>query len=145
MSRRYTVRRADWERDAAGIRAVRERVFVVEQAVDPAIEWDGLDPDCVHALAEDENRDVIGTGRLHPSGKLGRMAVMAPWRAQGVGAEIMRCLIDAARQGGLDEIYLHAQSRVVDFYTRFGFEVEGEEFEEAGIPHRFMRRRLADD
>ena len=59
--------------------------------------WDGLDEACVQVIAEDENRDAIGTGRLHPSGKLGRMAVMPPWRGRGVGAEIMRCLIDAAR------------------------------------------------
>jgi predicted GNAT family N-acyltransferase len=73
------------------------------------------------------------------------MAVMPLWRGRGVGAAIMRCLIEAARQGGLDEVFLHAQSRVVEFYARFGFEVEGEEFDEAGIPHRYMRRRLADD
>ncbi len=55
----------------------------------------------------------------------------------------MQCLIDAARQGGLDEVYLHAQTRVVGFYERFGFAAEGDEFDEAGIPHRLMRRRLA--
>jgi predicted GNAT family N-acyltransferase len=145
MTRPFTVRRADWTADADSIRRVREAVFVVEQSVDPMLEWDGLDEACIQVIAEDENRDAIGTGRVHPSGKLGRMAVMPPWRGRGVGAEIMRCLIDAARQGGLEEVFLHAQSQVVGFYAGFGFEVEGEEFQEAGIPHRFMRRRLADD
>ena len=56
---------------------------------------------------------------------------------------LLRCLIAAARQGGLDEVYLHAQTRVVGFYENFGFVPEGDEFDEAGIPHRLMRRRLA--
>lgn len=145
MTTEYTVRLADWATDAESIRRIREAVFVQEQSVDPDLEWDGLDADCIQALAETENRDAIGTGRLHPSGKLGRMAVMPPWRDRGVGAAILHCLLEAARQGGLDEVYLHAQSRVVGFYAGFGFKVEGEEFDEAGIPHRFMRQRLAKD
>jgi predicted GNAT family N-acyltransferase len=145
MSAGFTVRRADWAADAEAIRRVREAVFVVEQAVPADIEWDGLDAGCVQALAEDGNREPIGTGRLHPSGKLGRMAVMPPWRGRGVGASIVNCLIDAAGEVGLEEVYLHAQTQVIGFYAGFGFEVEGEEFEEAGIPHRLMRRRLAKD
>jgi predicted GNAT family N-acyltransferase len=143
MGDAFTVRLADWDADRGLIRDIREAVFVVEQSVDPEIEWDGLDDVCRQAVAEDENRDAIGTGRLHPSGKIGRMAVMPPWRGRGVGAALMQCLIDAARQEGLDEVYLHAQTRVVGFYERFGFVPEGDEFDEAGIPHRLMRRRLA--
>lgn len=145
MTAGFTVRRADWDADAEAIRRVREAVFVVEQTVPADIEWDGLDADCIQALAEDGNREPIGTGRLHPSGKLGRMAVMPPWRGRGVGTSIMNCLIDAAGEVGLEEVYLHAQTRVIGFYAGFGFAVEGEEFEEAGIPHRLMRRRLAED
>lgn len=145
MNQSFSVRPADWAADAGKIREIREAVFVVEQAVDPDLEWDGLDDQCLQALAEDENRDAVGTGRLHPSGKIGRMAVMPLWRSRGVGAAILQCLIESARQGGLEEVYLHAQSRVLEFYARFGFEAEGEEFDEAGIPHRLMRLQLADD
>ena len=145
MNRRFTVRLAAWGEDEKAIHRIREVVFVQEQSVDPELEWDGLDDACLQALAEDENRDGIGTGRLHPSGKIGRMAVMRSWRGQGVGAAIMECLIEAARQANLDEVYLHAQTHVVGFYARFGFAPEGEEFEEADIPHRLMRRRLAND
>lgn len=145
MNHRYTVRLASWQDDEKAIYRIRETVFVQEQSVDAEIEWDGLDAACLQALAEDENRDAIGTGRLHPSGKIGRIAVMPSWRGQGVGAAIMECLTEAARQDGLDEVYLHAQTYVVDFYARLGFVPEGEEFDEADIPHRFMRRRLAND
>jgi len=141
--RAFNVRLADWDRDQPGIRAVRERVFVEEQAVPADLEWDGLDPGCVQAVAESEECDVIGTGRLHPSGKIGRMAVLREWRGAGVGAGLLRVLMDEARSRGMEEVYLHAQTRVLGFYERFGFVAEGEEFEEADIPHRAMRARLA--
>jgi len=140
--RKFTVRLADWDRDEPGIRAVRERVFVEEQAVPADLEWDGLDADCVQAVAESAECDVIGTGRLHPGGKIGRMAVLREWRGAGVGAGLLRVLMDEARSRGMEEVYLHAQTRVLGFYERLGFVAEGEEFDEADIPHRAMRARL---
>ena len=141
--RNFTVRLTEWGDGQPGIRDVRERVFLQEQSVPPEDEWDGLDPDCVQAVAESEECDVIGTGRLHPGGKIGRMAVLREWRGAGVGAGLLRVLMDEARSRGLEEVYLHAQTRVLGFYERFGFVAEGEQFEEAGIPHRKMRARLA--
>ena len=136
------MRLAHWSRDEAAIRRVRERVFVEEQHVPPDLEWDGLDGDCLHAVAEVENRDVIGTGRLHPGGKIGRMAVLRPWRHQGVGAAILAELVAEAQRRRQPEVYLHAQTRALEFYARHGFVAEGDEFDEAGIPHRLMRRTL---
>jgi predicted GNAT family N-acyltransferase len=138
----FNLRLADWERDEAALRAVRTTVFVKEQAVSEHEEWDGLDLECAHVVAETEAEGVIGTGRLHPSGKIGRMAVLAEWRSQGVGAAILRQLLDEAARLGMASVYLHAQVPVLGFYARFGFVAEGEEFEEANIPHRLMRLRL---
>lgn len=138
----FNVREADWEREAEAIRRVRETVFVVEQAVPADLEWDGLDAVCKQVIAEDANRDAIGTGRLHPSGKIGRMAVMTRWRGRGVGAAILERLIGLARHEGLEEVFLHGQTRVLDFYARYGFVAEGEEFDEADIPHRMMRLKI---
>lgn len=138
----FNVRLADWGRDEDALREVRTSVFVKEQAVTEREEWDGLDPDCTHAVAEHGEQGVIGTGRLHPSGKIGRMAVLAEWRGQGVGAAILRRLLEEAISHGLDSVYLHAQVPVLGFYSRFGFVAEGDEFEEANIPHRLMRLRL---
>ena len=138
----FTLRSADWQRDADEIRRIRELVFVVEQAVPSEIEWDGLDPMCLHALAEDRNRDAVATGRLHPSGKIGRMAVVQKWRGHGVGAALLQHLIAAARERNLKDVYLHSQTRAMGFYARQGFIAEGDEFDEAGIPHRLMRLGL---
>ncbi len=135
----YTVRPADWKTDRDKLRAVRHRVFVVEQRVPNALEWDGVDPLCRHALAEDDAGTPIGTGRLLPDGHIGRMAVLAEWRGRGVGSAILEHLMQAARSNGHREVTLNAQVHAIDFYRRFGFVPVGDEFEEAGIPHREMR------
>ena len=137
----FAVRLADWDSDREVIRDIRSTVFIREQSVPPDIEWDGRDGECLHVLAEASNRDAIGTGRLHRSGKIGRMAVLRSWRGQGVGSALLTRLLEEAYQRRIDEVFLHAQSYALDFYQRAGFEVEGEEFMEAGIPHRLMRRQ----
>ena len=74
--------------------------------------------------------------------KIGRVAVLAAVRGQGLGAEIMQAVLDEARRRGFTEAVLDAQTYALPFYARLGFIPEGEEFDEAGIPHYAMRRRL---
>jgi len=138
----HNVRLADWSLDRDKIHAIRSEVFVREQNVPSDVEWDGLDSACLHVLVEDENRDAIGTGRLHSSGKIGRMAVVQQWRSRGVGRAILDHLLAVASQNGHEEVYLHAQTRAAGFYKGAGFRFVGEIFEEAGIPHRLMRKTL---
>lgn len=140
----YRVRRANWPDDVPALRSVREPVFVEEQNVPLEMEWDEDDPRCIHVLAEDSDGNPIGTGRLSKDGKVGRMAVHKPWRGTGVGGAILQALLDEARAAGIPECRLHGQTAAVGFYARYGFEAEGPEFEEAGIPHRMMRRKMED-
>jgi predicted GNAT family N-acyltransferase len=138
----FRVRLVDW-RDASPILTrIRTTVFVGEQGVPSEIEIDGRDPGCVHAVAEDASGEAIGTGRLMPDGRIGRMAVLAPWRGRGVGAAILALLMDEAKRRGFAQVYLHSQVHAKDFYARHGFTTEGEEYLEAGIPHVGMRARL---
>src|SRR5262249_30225338 len=139
MSATFTVRRADWERDRESLRRVRTAVFVDEQSVPPPLEWDGLDDDCLHVLAEDSHGPPIGTGRLLPDGHIGRMAVIAAWRGRGVGGAILSELLCCAAGQGLTEVVLNAQTHAVGFYARYGFSAEGAAFLDAGIEHRRMR------
>lgn len=132
----------DFEHDLADLRAVREPVFVTEQQVPIELEWDELDPHCRHVLARDVDGKPIGTGRLTPERKIGRMAVVREWRGRGVGEAILATLIDQARALGYDEVVLHSQVAAIGFYEKAGFEAFGEEYDEAGIRHRSMRRRL---
>ena len=124
------------------LRAVRDAVFVQEQRVPVEIERDALDPACVHVLARDADGRPIGTGRLAPGGKLGRMAVLPDWRGRGVGRAMLLRLLDEARAAGLVEVNLHAQIDAEGFYATDGFLPVGERFEEAGIQHQAMRRLL---
>ncbi len=137
--RAYTVRIAEWPTDAAAIRQVRECVFVEEQRIPAELEWDDLDSQCIHVLAAVENRDVVGTARLEPTGKIGRVAVLKPLRKQGIGTVMVRQLVAEARRAGYAELYLHAQVDALHFYKNLGFYPEGAQFDEAGIPHRKMR------
>ena len=86
----------------------------------------------------------IGTGRLLQDAHIGRLAVLKEWRGKGVGGALLDMLLVIANKMGYDEVKLHAQTRVLDFYTGRGFEAQGEEFMEAGIPHVLMVRGTAD-
>ena len=141
----FHVRLADWGRDHGELRAVREAVFVHEQSVPFELEWDGIDADCVHVLAEDEQGRAIGTGRLLPDAHIGRMAVLAGWRGRGVGSALLRALIAIAEERGMREVVLNAQLQAMEFYRRHGFVAEGEPFLDAGIAHQRMRRLCSED
>ena len=134
----FEIRLARWPRDREALRLIREQVFVEEQGVPLELEWDGLDPRCLHLLAEDAGGNPIGTGRLLPDGHIGRMAVLAPWRGRGVGTALLRRLMEEGRKLGYPELVLNAQVSAISFYERAGFEVEGPVFDDAGIPHRRM-------
>lgn len=141
----FRVRVAHWHADGDAIAALRTAVFVDEQRVPPELEHDGIDPDCMHVVAEDGAGRVIGTGRLLPGGHVGRMAVDAAWRRRGVGRALLDALLACARARGLAAVELHAQTTAIGFYERAGFIAEGAEFDEAGLPHRRMRRVLAEE
>lgn len=141
----FTVRLARWRDDAASLRAIREAVFIVEQAIPASLEWDAADAACLHALAEDDAGAPVGCARLLGDGSIGRVAVLAPWRGRGVGDALMRALIDAARAAGHPRVTLHAQVHACGFYARLGFVAVGDDYEEAGIPHRTMARALEPD
>ena len=136
------MRRARWECDSEKIRQIREIVFVIEQQVPVELEWDGLDPTCLHVVAEAGAGIAIGTGRLLPDGHIGRMAVLGPWRRKGVGGLLLDALMSAASERGFTEVVLNAQTHAINFYAQHGFTVEGDAFSDAGIPHRRMRRTL---
>jgi predicted GNAT family N-acyltransferase len=130
----------DWDTQREDAQAIRREVFVIEQSVPIAMEWDDMDDVSLHAVAYGPNHQAIGTGRLLPDGHIGRMAVRKSARRAGVGAAILQELMRRAAKRGDTEVVLHAQTRAAPFYARYGFVAEGEVFEEAGIPHIRMRR-----
>ena len=138
----FTVEHADYASDLDALRAVREPVFIEEQKVPADLEWDELDPKSHHVVARDLTGKPIGTGRLTPLHKIGRMAVLAEWRGRGVGEALLLTLIERARSLNYGLVSLNAQVSAIGFYQRYGFEAYGDEFDEAGIQHRAMRLAL---
>lgn len=138
----FSVGLARWPDDRDALAAVRERVFVREQGVPPALEWDEHDSHAIHLIARDRHGSAIGTARLLPGGQIGRMAVLPQQRGRGVGTRLLAEVLDVARARGLASVFLNAQVQVRDFYARHGFTVTGDVFEEAGIPHVRMVLRF---
>jgi predicted GNAT family N-acyltransferase len=120
---------------------VRQEVFIREQGVPAELELDEFDPSAAHALANLNGR-CIGTGRLVDLGnrqaQIGRMAVLAQFRNQGVGRQVLEMLIDLAKSQEFESIVLHSQVSAIPFYEKLGFQAQGPTYDEAGIAHRNM-------
>src|SRR5262245_3914781 len=143
MAAAFTVRILAWRDALALARPVRERVFIEEQAVPRDLEWDEWDEPSDHAIACDAAGNPVGTARLLPVGRIGRMAVLKEWRGRGVGAALLAAMLERARERAMKRALLHAQTHAAGFYRRFGFSERGEEFLEAGIPHVEMTLDLS--
>ena len=130
-----------WQEAEIDAFLVRQEVFIREQAVPIELELDEWDPLATHALAY-LDECCIGTGRLVDKGRgqaqIGRMAVLARFRNQGVGKQILEKLIALAKSQGARSIVLHSQITAIPFYEKQGFLVQGSTYDEAGIPHRNM-------
>ena len=126
----------NWSTMGDALRRIREAVFIKEQGIPADLEWDDADEEARHFAAR-RRGEIVGTGRLLPTGQIGRMAVLPAERGAGIGRAILDAAVAAARKQGQD-IFLLAQADVVSFYEAAGFECRGPEFEEAGITHQEM-------
>jgi predicted GNAT family N-acyltransferase len=135
------LRDGDWRALGPDAARVRQAVFVQEQEIPPEEEWDRHDAAAVHAVVFD-GAEAVATGRLLAEPRIGRMAVLAAYRREGLGGRILEHLVARAAARGDPQVELAAQSYVCAFYERHGFERFGEPFDDAGIPHQWMRRRL---
>lgn len=133
---------ADYAAALPALRQVRETVFVQEQNVPAELELDAHDPLCQHVLALDPAGAAIGTGRLTPDRRIGRMAVLASWRGRGVGDALLTALLQRARELDWREVSLHAQLPAQRLYARHGFLPFGARLFEAGIEHQTMHLLL---
>jgi predicted GNAT family N-acyltransferase len=133
--------------------AIREVVFIEEQHVPAGIERDAEDATAYHVLAM-QGGHAVGTGRLvmlvdpPPQerglwGRIGRMAVLQASRKAGVGEKILRALESEAQRRGVSGILLHAQLHSLEFYEKYGYQPMGAAFDEAGMPHLMMLKKLS--
>ena len=130
-----------WQEAQKDAFEVRREVFILEQGVPEELEIDEHDPTALHVLTYSDI-NCIGTARLvinsDQSGQIGRMAILRPFRNQGIGRQMMKALIETAKAKGISCLTLHAQVSAMPFYEKLGFKADGPSYMEAGIPHRNM-------
>ncbi|MEH6502656.1 MAG: GNAT family N-acetyltransferase [Cycloclasticus sp.] len=138
----FTVKIGDWETIGTFAKPVRLAVFVSEQGVPSSLEIDPLEHIYQHFIVFDAEQKPIATARMSDDGKLGRMAVLKAYRGQGVGRLLLEAVCQQAISMGIHSIYCHAQTGATGFYQKNGFLTQGEAFEEAGISHIKMHKKL---
>ncbi len=140
----------DWQTLGQDAGRLRKEVFVQEQGIDEADEWDAHDATALHTVVYNHLNMPIATARLlvgpvingQSSAKIGRMAVKRVLRGTGLGLQALNALAQRAQARGDTLVLLHAQCSAAGFYTKAGFMQHGTPFDEVGIPHVEMRRSL---
>ncbi len=126
--------------------AVRHTVFVGEQNVPVDLERDALDATAIHLLATVAGQPV-GAARIvvkGDTGKIGRVCVLREQRGTGLGAALIREALEILRDTpGVSRAALGAQIDALGFYEKLEFTAYGDVFDDAGIEHRMMERRVS--
>lgn len=114
---------------------IRETVFIQEQGVDKDLEYDGLDDNCEHFIAKQDEKSVAccRVRQTKKGLKLERFAVLLPYRNQKIGEALLNFVLQNIDLK--NKIYLNAQIQVEDFYAKYGFKRSSDIFEEANIEH----------
>jgi len=147
MATNWKIRLANWSTitDQKIIKYIREQVFIIEQSVPTELEWDEFDMQSLHCIVSDNNGKPAATARLfnkETEAQIGRMAVLKPYRRNGLGRLMLNTLLEQAIIKSVKHISINAQTVAIPFYLRFGFKVVGDEFDDAGIPHYKMILQL---
>jgi predicted GNAT family N-acyltransferase len=124
--------------------SIRKKVFIEEQQVPPEEEIDQNEAEATHFVLY-ENDQPVGAGRfrvLAGIGKVERICVLKGQRKTGAGKELMNFIEKYAQTNGISTLKLNAQTHAIPFYSRLGYSTISEEFLDAGIPHRSMKKIL---
>lgn len=138
----FRVELLSWEEAQLKAAPIRYTVFLEEKHPE-GVELDELDPQSRHALALDEAGKAVGTGRLLPDGRIGRLVVLKDWRRLGVGAALIEALVGEARKLGYAAVTVSAPLQAAEFYRGLGFAADGRIVKEMGVLQQRMRKTLA--
>ncbi|MCM3573108.1 MULTISPECIES: GNAT family N-acetyltransferase [Mesobacillus] len=133
------------EQELADAFEVRKTVFIHEQNVPEEEEIDQYESDSIHFVLYDDNRKAAGAGRfrvLDGIGKVERICVLKENRKTGAGVAVMNKIEEYAKSQGISTLKLNAQTHAIPFYSRLGYETVSEEFMDAGIPHKTMKKSI---
>ncbi len=91
-----------------------------------------------HFVVYDQDQP-IATARLLQNNSVGRVAVLKAYRGQGIGSMIMLEIIRQAHQQDRKFLQLSSQVHAISFYEKLGFSIQGDAYDECGIPHIKMQ------
>ena len=133
------------EQELADAFEVRKTVFIHEQNVPEEEEIDEFESGSVHFVLYDDNGIATGAGRfrvLDGIGKVERICVLKENRKTGAGIAVMNKIEEYAKSQGIPTLKLNAQTHAIPFYSKLGYETVSEEFMDAGIPHKTMKKSI---
>ncbi len=130
----FSVKYGSWDQLQQDAKLIRELVFISEQNIPEQDEWDDQDAISQHFVVYDQNQP-IATARLLANNSVGRVAVLKAYRGQGIGRLIMLEIIAYAQAQKRPSLQLSSQVHAVSFYEKLGFSIQGDEYDECGIPH----------
>ena len=136
---------SSWQEHKVALQHIRQNVFIDEQQVAIAEEWDENDASALHYLVEFDEKAVACARMLvnQSTAKIGRVAVLKDFRRQGIASQLMQHIECQAIQLKLTLLSLDAQCYIKGFYQKLGYQVCSNEFIDAGIPHIAMQKQLS--
>lgn len=138
------IRKTETKKEYFNALDIRKIVFIDEQNVPIELEIDEYDKCATHFIVINDD-EIVGTARLvisDKNGKIGRMCILKEYRNKGIGSKLLSVIIEDSKRNNIDYLYLNAQINAMQFYEKNGFIVDGQEFMDAGIPHKQMVRVL---
>lgn len=136
-----TIRSGSWDELQQDAKLIREQVFIQEQNIPVADEWDDQDAISQHFVIYDQVQPVA-TARLLQNNSIGRVAVLKSHRGLGMGKMIMLYMIEQAKKQQREFLKLSSQVHAMPFYAGLGFIAEGDEYLDCGITHIDMYLKL---
>ncbi|MEJ5205845.1 GNAT family N-acetyltransferase [Acinetobacter junii] len=134
----YRVQSGHWDKLEQDAKFIRKQVFIIEQNIPEEEEWDDQDMISDHFVVYDQDQP-IATARLLQNNSVGRVAVLKAYRGQGIGSMIMLEIIRQAHQQDRKFLHLSSQVHAISFYEKLGFSIQGDAYDECGIPHIKMQ------
>lgn len=137
----FTICTGSWDELQNDAKLIREQVFIQEQNIPVAEEWDAQDAVALHFVVYDQVQP-IATARLLQNHSIGRVAVLKAYRGQGIGKLLMLEMIQQAKHEQRKFLKLSSQVHAIQFYAGLGFQVQGDEYLDCGIAHIDMYLKL---
>lgn len=137
----YRVQSGHWDKLEQDAKFIRKQVFIIEQNIPEEEEWDDQDMISDHFVVYDQDQP-IATARLLQNNSVGRVAVLKAYRGQGIGRMIMLEIIRQAHQQDRTFLQLSSQVHAISFYEKLGFSIQGDAYDECGIPHIKMQLEI---